>query len=195
MHLIPEILQLSQSRSLEESAELLSPVELKRALALQDPLLRQKWASIRASLRLELGLRLGLLPRQVEILYSSNSKPYVPGALHFNLSHSGELALLALSDCEVGIDVEKMRPRPYLALGRRFFAPAEMDHLNTLGPEQLPLEFYRMWTSKEAIYKCLGGDFLELCRSEWTQASCAQKGLSLGSEVRGEYFLTWICSP
>jgi 4'-phosphopantetheinyl transferase len=82
------------------------------------------------------------------------------GTLHFNLSHSGGLAALAVSrDTEMGIDVERIRPFTE-DVAERFFAPGEVAALRAL-PEGEQLDaFYRIWTRKEAFLKATGDGLL-----------------------------------
>jgi hypothetical protein len=60
------------------------------------------------------------------------------GTLHFNVSHAGELAALAVTAGDpIGIDVEYLRPGlDTLRLARRFCAPQEADALSPLATEQ-----------------------------------------------------------
>lgn len=73
-------------------------------------------------------------------------------------SHSGERLLLAVGrDVVLGVDLERLRPRPrVLELARRFFAPAEADWLQSLRPELHEGEFVRLWCAKEAVLKAHG---------------------------------------
>ncbi len=78
-----------------------------------------------------------------------------PG-IHFNLSHSHSIAVLAVSPgVEVGIDVEDIRPiEPEVASSS--FSPAEISVLNRLEGDQWLRGFYQCWTRKEAILKAEG---------------------------------------
>jgi 4'-phosphopantetheinyl transferase len=78
--------------------------------------------------------------------------------LHFNLTHSGDLALIALSpDREVGVDVEQWRIVPdYDSIAARFFSPAEQEMLRGLPPPARARAFLIGWTRKEAVMKALG---------------------------------------
>jgi 4'-phosphopantetheinyl transferase len=83
------------------------------------------------------------------------------GALHFNLSHSGPVALYALSAAgPVGVDVEVgPRARPSLdelALARRAFGAAETARLERLQGTARARGFLRAWTRHEAALKCVG---------------------------------------
>ncbi|MER7848012.1 4'-phosphopantetheinyl transferase superfamily protein [Kitasatospora sp. NPDC096077] len=83
--------------------------------------------------------------------------PNAPG-LHFNLSHSGELALLAVAPRPVGVDVELVRSgRDVDRLSRRFF-PAPERELVARGGRPA---FARLWTRKEACVKAVGGRLAE----------------------------------
>lgn len=80
---------------------------------------------------------------------SSRGKPYFPGLPHrrFSLSHSGGLALCALSDAPVGVDVEIVRPRR-AGLPRRLLSAAELARFDGTWED-----FYRVWTLKESWCK------------------------------------------
>jgi 4'-phosphopantetheinyl transferase len=112
-----------------------------------------------AATRQILGRYLELPADRVELISESKGKPRLAGksTLCFNLSHSGDLALLAVtSGREVGVDVEKMRfdlPVDGLA---RFFTDAERERLLALSPGEKESTFFRWWTRKEAVLKAEG---------------------------------------
>ena len=90
------------------------------------------------------------------LLIGAEGKPRLAsGNLQFNLSHSGERALVALTrGPELGVDVEEMLPsRDLAALARRFFAPEEVRFL---APAFDLAAFYRVWSRKEAYLKARG---------------------------------------
>jgi 4'-phosphopantetheinyl transferase len=79
-------------------------------------------------------------------------------ALRFNMSHSHELALCAVStQREVGIDLEYLRPLPEAEqLAKRFFSKAEHALIQALPVEEQAHVFFRLWTAKEAYLKATG---------------------------------------
>ena len=88
-----------------------------------------------------------------EVARTESGKPYVvDGSLHFNLSHSGDYALIAVTaDAPVGVDIERHREhRRWREIAKRFFAPHEASSLRTAD------DFYRLWVVKEAVLKALG---------------------------------------
>jgi 4'-phosphopantetheinyl transferase len=89
-----------------------------------------------------------------------HGKPYLPAVpeLHFNLSHSHQMALVAVSrEVEVGVDVEWFRPLPAcLSIAERFFPPAELAALMDVPPADREREFFRLWTRIEAKLKARG---------------------------------------
>ncbi|QEI05253.1 4'-phosphopantetheinyl transferase superfamily protein [Pigmentiphaga aceris] len=72
-------------------------------------------------------------------------------ALHFNLSHSGDLALIALAPVPVGIDLERDTPADANALVQAWFTPAEQGRL-ARGDD----DFLSLWTAREAVLKAVG---------------------------------------
>jgi 4'-phosphopantetheinyl transferase len=80
--------------------------------------------------------------------------------LEFNLSHSGDLALLAVSESgPVGVDIQRWDERAELLdIASRFFSTAECESLRTLaGSPSLVIDaFYAAWSRKEAYLKATG---------------------------------------
>ena len=139
--------------------ELLSNEEIARLARIQNHRARKNFLRTRAALRLILGSYLRCPATDICFRYNNNGKPeLVPGtsaSLRFNLSHSGNTCLLAVSkDCDVGVDTERYRTgRDYEALARRFFSPSEQLLLENNKGENL---FYSMWVLKEASIKARG---------------------------------------
>ena len=115
----------------------------------------RRFTVARAFLRETLGEVTGLAPEAVEITLSPFGKPLVEG-VEFNLSHSSELAVVAVAESRVGIDVEKLRERPAMEMAERFFAPDEIEQLRNTTPDDRQHAFFRCWTSKEAYLKARG---------------------------------------
>ena len=95
---------------------------------------------------------------EAEIDYGEHGKPYLkdlPG-LHFNLSHSGDMAVAAFSENEIGVDVQQMGAISR-KLAKRFFSTEEYDFW--VGLQSLPIQehaFYRIWSLKESFLKVTG---------------------------------------
>lgn len=111
-------------------------------------------------LRQLLSTYLGVPAAALPIVRGPHGKPALatPARLHFNLSHSGDLTVVALSSAyEPGIDVEfPGRERPVQALARRYFTSTEADALAALPPERAAAAFLALWSCKEAVLKALG---------------------------------------
>lgn len=138
---------------------LLSDEERARRLRFVSPDLGRRFLAARAGLRLLLGRHLERDPRSLSFAANAFGKPRLAddGRVHFNLSHSEERAVLAISDGEVGIDLECMRPIEYLDLATRYFHPTEVAAITSAGDvEEQRRAFFRVWTLKEAVVKALG---------------------------------------
>jgi 4'-phosphopantetheinyl transferase len=76
--------------------------------------------------------------------------------LRFSLTHSHELALLAVArNVDLGVDVEALRPIGAEAI-EHFFSEPERDALRSVLPEQRLVASYSCWTRKEAFLKGIG---------------------------------------
>lgn len=116
------------------AADELPAVERDRAESILRPLARRRWVASRWALRGVLGRYLDKRPAEIDLRFGERGKPHLADPeqpLRFNLSHSGELALIAVAESrEVGVDVESLGSRP--------------------------AEFYAEWTRREAIAKSHG---------------------------------------
>ncbi len=73
--------------------------------------------------------------------------------IHFNLSHCKDAVACALSDHEIGIDVESIVPyNP--SVSKRICSPSEYEHL--IESENKDVELIHLWTAKEAVSKWSG---------------------------------------
>lgn len=86
--------------------------------------------------------------------YTSYGKPYIPGFLSFNISHSNGLAAVLISENEVGIDLERIVEIKNKEDFSTFFSVKEIEQiqLSDKGNEM----FFYYWTIKEAILKFTG---------------------------------------
>jgi 4'-phosphopantetheinyl transferase len=113
----------------------------------------------RDALREVLSGYLGDAAAGIEIVRGEHGKPRLAhGGLEFNLSHSGELALIAISQTRpVGVDVERLKPgRDFLALAERAFSPGDVAKVREAPTDQRAAVFYKHWVRHEARLKCLG---------------------------------------
>ncbi|HKA06227.1 MAG TPA: 4'-phosphopantetheinyl transferase superfamily protein, partial [Gemmataceae bacterium] len=106
-----------------------------------------------------LGHYLRLPPQEVPVLYADGGKPHLPAGfpLQFNLSHTDGLAVYAVGQARVGVDVERCRPIPDAdGLVARFFSRRECEQFHALPADDRPAAFLRAWTRKEAVLKAIG---------------------------------------
>jgi 4'-phosphopantetheinyl transferase len=121
---------------------------------------RKHFIAGRGLLRAVLARYLGRDAGALHFHYGPYGKPTLEagGDLHFNLSHSGNAALLGVTrGREIGVDLEQVRTRDSLVeLAQRFFAPAEVAALATVPAAQKEQAFFNCWTRKEAFIKASG---------------------------------------
>src|SRR5207237_1874899 len=114
-------------------------------------------------LRKTLAEYLSVRPHDLSFTYGPFGKPALPPRLdgtrlEFNLSHSGDMAVLAISrGPAVGVDVEQViRVSELDSIASRFFSASEKAALNAVPAHARDSAFYSCWTRKEAFLKALG---------------------------------------
>ena len=144
----------------------LSPDERLRAGKFRFDRDRQHFTIARGVLRTLLGRYLHMPPADLQFAYNEQGKPSLAmpaqdKPLHFNLSHSHNLALVAFSYVgPVGVDIEYMRSGVSAEqLARVSFSPREQALLLALPLEERQQAFYTCWTRKEAYIKGRGTGF------------------------------------
>jgi len=121
---------------------------------------RAHFIAAHSALRSILAGYLGEPANALEIGVADKGKPFLsahPG-LRFNLSHSGEYAMVAVAEGrEVGVDIERMRgERPTRDIAERFFAPYEVAALAAEPVDRQIAVFFAIWSRKEAYIKARG---------------------------------------
>jgi len=144
-----------------ELGQLLSTGEWMRAQRFHFARDRARFMCGRGLLRRILGRYLDLDPRNLRFAEGPHGKPELAGvdsSLRFNLSHSDDLMLLAVTYTRaVGIDLELMRDNmPVETLADYYFEPEDAWGLRLLPPAQRMWKFYELWTSTEARLKADG---------------------------------------
>jgi 4'-phosphopantetheinyl transferase len=142
-------------------APILSQEELSRA----GNMARRRGARFladRSALRRILGWHLGSLPGSLAFTYSALGRPALAPrgevAVDFNLSHSGDLSVLAVCHTgAVGVDIEHLRALPdILAVARRVFPQAWVERLRAQPEATRRRAFFELWTRFEACQKAKG---------------------------------------
>lgn len=173
LHSEPNILALGQidlwltkiglsGEQINQYANLLSRDELERANSFHFEHHREAFCIGRGILRSILSRYLLVEPKYIHLEYSAYGKPAVSGeaagVLDFNLAHSGEWVLYAISlPRRIGVDIEQVQAKEgWVQIAQSFFAPREIQTLLALPGERQLSAFYACWTRKEAFIKALG---------------------------------------
>jgi len=147
---------------LAELESLLPPEERARAARFKVEAPRRAFVVARTALRGILARWSGLPPNRVPIVIDPQGRPELGpdlgSSLSFNLSHAGEVALVAVrAGGAVGVDVEVVdSSRPLEALAERYFSRREREAMARLPVEERVAAFFQVWTRKEAFLKAVG---------------------------------------
>lgn len=132
------------------------------------------------------------------LLADKHGKPYFQGRdeLQFNISHSGDIVLCAISDKVIGVDVEKIRSHPEKVVNRVF---SERERLQLEASDDTNLFFFRIWTLKEAYVKTLGVGISYPMKTvsfeleNLSEIKCSNSGYSFFQDIIGEEYIVSIC--
>jgi 4'-phosphopantetheinyl transferase len=148
---------------LEKLTATLTPDEKERANRFKFEHLRNRYIAGRGALRENLARYVGEDAAALRFEYLENGKPvltreFASAGIHFNLAHTGDLALVAITRIGlVGVDVESVRTiKNADELVARFFSKREDELFQKVPAEQKPVAFFNLWTRKEALLKATG---------------------------------------
>jgi 4'-phosphopantetheinyl transferase len=141
---------------------LLDDGEKQRAAGISNGAARREFVKTRALLRLLLSRYTGTAAHGLQLSYGRSGKPTLLGhpRVHFNVAHSGDMALVAISSSEVGIDLERVAAGiDLLGVAESVFSRDEIESLIATPQQQRPDHFFSVWTRKEAYLKATGQGF------------------------------------
>jgi 4'-phosphopantetheinyl transferase len=148
------------SRVVATLERVLTADETDRASRFHFSHLSESFVIAHGALRYLLGRYLNRNPAELRFSYGDRGKPALtpPSGIQFNLTHSGNLAVIALtSGREIGVDVERIRPLPDMqSIADRSFCPEEASEIMSLPQPERDHAFYCCWTRKEAYIKAIG---------------------------------------
>jgi len=98
---------------------------------------------------------IGIDARDAAVTYGPHGKPYLQRIpdVHFSLSHSGEFVMCAVSDEDIGCDIQQISASR-ISVANRFFT--EQEKIQVSSANDLQVEFTRLWTLKESYVKMMG---------------------------------------
>ena len=96
-----------------------------------------------------------------QLIINENGKPFLKaGEPFFNLSHSGNYVVLAIADCEIGVDIEHIM-QCHEATVKKVYSARMQEELTDLSGEEKNEKFSQLWTEFEARLKLKGIGFEE----------------------------------
>lgn len=138
----------------QTNSQILSAEEIAKANRLL-PELRKNYIDSHVILRQVLAHFTGLQADKLVISNLIQGKPFLQNhQLKFNLSHTKNAFLIAVSDLEIGVDMEEIQNEIDFN-GIMDYAFSRSDKL-FCQEHELPVAFTRIWTLKEAYLKAIG---------------------------------------
>lgn len=176
-------LELLQTMPEQAFTEIMDKSEQQRYLSMKNTKQKFVYAASRFCLKKTLSSLCGIPTDSLRFYYGKHGKPYIENnkALHFNISHSRKMLMMAVSSRPVGVDVEQIANRSSMQKTvNRYFADSEKSLYNLAADDQKHV-FYSIWTAKEALLKASGkGISVNLAEIsaelgyEWRNVECGQ---------------------
>jgi 4'-phosphopantetheinyl transferase len=179
----------------EEHLPVLSALELARYGRRRDEHAR-RFAVAHGRMRGILGGYLGCMPEKVPVRARHGEAPQVPG-LCVSLSHSEDLALLAVSRSAVGVDVEDVETNPPCELSEvseLTLSCRELELLAAACPSERPRAWLRFWTRREAVLKAKPGVLRNIAMSDLDVSQDTALGVSVKDLDLGPRFVGALAS-
>lgn len=135
-----------------------------------------------------LSSKLSLSPKNLEFDIETSQRPILKNAnLDFNISHSGNWLVGAISSSRVGVDIEKINSnRDVKSIAKNFYSLEENSLLENSSNSYIE-NFYKLWTIKEASAKYFGTSIFKYLN----KGNQTEKKLSLLQyKFQNEYFIT-----
>lgn len=150
----------------------LRPESLKRVLGMKSALHQRGFLSVRHLLA-EFGYT------DADLFYDENGKPHLKDGKHISITHSFTFSGVVVSDCEVGIDIEKQRDK--IGVIAHKFMDYESQYLQVDSPDYIR-KLTVIWCIKESLYKLFATPGL----------SFLQHTLVIPFEVEDSETIAWI---
>ena len=168
---------VSENTSLLDSfLAVMHPEEIERAKRYFFTKDKNRHIVCHGALRIILGQYLNTPPLLLVFGTGMNGKPFVENSnavnIQFNISHSGDYILIAISNDEVGVDIEMIREEfDYSDIIGEYFSTAEINFIKQNNSAE---RFFMFWTRKEALLKAtakgLDDDLKLVCSMDGTHA-------------------------
>ncbi len=110
--------------------------------------------------------KLGIREKNVKYVLGNNGKPafecndghaFILENVHFNVSHSGNIAICSWGTIPVGVDIEQIKYNHSKTITCNMLTYQEAKYLDSLSDDCMCIEeFYRIWTLKESFVKAIG---------------------------------------
>ncbi len=103
----------------------------------------------------------GKKKEEIVIIRDGQKKPYLAELpFHFNISHSGEYVMAAISIYPIGIDIE-MIGRDIWRVMQRVCRGADFSYIMDGDEAAKMMRMTEIWTRKEALIKCIGTGIID----------------------------------
>lgn len=135
----------------------------------------------------------GVQPDKIVFKHNEFGKPYAENAdVEFSVSHSKDAVVCAVSDKDIGVDIEKIREVRF-KIAERFATAEELSYIGDSAER-----FFEIWTLKEAYFKCIGTGLNSNIKNvsfiiDGETAECSEKGFKCSVLSVADGYCCSIC--
>lgn len=147
--------------------KILSDEEIVRFKSIKNEKTKNQFLLGRALLRVNLAKEINIKPNLIKFVRTPNGKLELGDKslnIHFNISHSQDIVVIAISENNVGIDAEFIKKRDFINVASEYFSDEECLFIKNSNNQ--PDDFYIFWTLKEALIKCRGDKLINLSKND-----------------------------
>ena len=154
-----DLWQFSLAQGLTNMEHILNSEEQEKANRFYFERHKRQFSTARIVMRIILARYLNTSPERLEFICNDYGKPEVlnNAKVQFNLSHTGDLALLAVGKkFPLGVDIEHYSARSYDGIAKNLFSEQEYEGFTKVPKALKPAVFFHIWAQKEAFIKACG---------------------------------------
>ena len=119
---------------------------------------------------------------ETEFTYNEYGKPFMNNNIYFNISHSDQYIIVAISNKEIGIDIERIK-KTQINVIDQFASDKEKEYI-LKSPNNIEERLFQIYTLKESYLKMKGTNLNDISNVEFIinndNITCSDNNVNIG---------------